>query len=117
MAGSPAPALVARRLLRELGRHRRLLLPPVLDLRLAVRADHRRGAELDREPVLISETSALPSAGQPAKMAELFAGIRLYGLLGMVWFDSGHHGAWRLSSPAAITAFRRGATTLRRAKP
>ncbi len=73
--------------------------------------------ELTGAPVLISETSALPAADQPGKLAQLFAGIRLYGLLGMVWFDSGHHGAWRLSSPAAITAFRRGATTLRPAQP
>jgi hypothetical protein len=64
---------------------------------------------LTRRPILISETAATPSTGQPAKIADLFAGVRLYELLGFVWFDSVHDGDWRLSSPAAIAAFRRGA--------
>ena len=64
---------------------------------------------LTRKPILISETSATPVASQPAKIADLFGGIRLYGLLGFVWFDSVDKVDWRLSSPAAITAFRRGA--------
>jgi len=72
--------------------------------------------ELTGAPILIAETSALPSADQAGKVAELVAGTRLYGLLGMVWFDSGHHGAWRLTSPAAISAFRRGASVLRRGR-
>jgi mannan endo-1,4-beta-mannosidase len=64
---------------------------------------------LTRHPILISETAATPSTGQPAKIADLFAGVRLYELLGFVWFDSVHDGDWRLRSPAAIAAFRRGA--------
>ena len=59
-------------------------------------------------PMLIAETSAAPSTNQPAKIADLFAGIRLYGLLGFVWFDSVHIVDWRLNNPAAIAAFRRG---------
>jgi hypothetical protein len=55
-----------------------------------------------------------PAAGQPAKIANLFAGIRLYGLLGFVWFDSIHNGDWLLSGPAAFAALRRGAETYRR---
>ena len=43
---------------------------------------------LTHDPILITETSATPVASQPAKIADLFAGIRLYGLLGFVWFDS-----------------------------
>jgi mannan endo-1,4-beta-mannosidase len=58
-------------------------------------------------PILISETGA-PAAYQPAKIANLFAGVRAYGLLGFVWFDANHIEDWDLSTPAAITAFRRG---------
>jgi mannan endo-1,4-beta-mannosidase len=64
---------------------------------------------LTRDPILISETAAAPSTGQPAKIADLFAGVRLYGLLGFVWFDAVHVRDWRLRSPAAIAAFRREA--------
>jgi mannan endo-1,4-beta-mannosidase len=64
---------------------------------------------LTRAPILIAETAAAPSAGQPAKIADLFAGVRLYGLLGFVWFDSVHVKDWRITSPAAIAAFRQAA--------
>ena len=64
---------------------------------------------MTRKPILITETSATPVASQPAKIADLFAGIRLYSLLGFVWFNSVDKVDWRLSSPAAITAFRQGA--------
>jgi mannan endo-1,4-beta-mannosidase len=62
-------------------------------------------------PMLIAETSAAPTTNQPAKIANLFAGVRLYGLLGFVWFNSVHNVDWRLNNPAAIAAFRRGAKT------
>jgi mannan endo-1,4-beta-mannosidase len=64
---------------------------------------------LTHKPILIAETAASPPAGQPAKIADLFAGVHLYGLLGFVWFNSVHVEDWRLSSPAAISAFRRAA--------
>jgi mannan endo-1,4-beta-mannosidase len=71
------------------------------------------------DPILIGETGALPAAGQSAKIADLFAGIRDYGLLGFVWFDATDSQLqsssppldFRISAPAAITAFRRGAET------
>jgi hypothetical protein len=66
---------------------------------------------LTRAPILIAETAAAPATDQPAKIANLFAGIHLYGLLGFVWFDTVHIEDWRLSSPAAIAAFRRGTMT------
>jgi hypothetical protein len=66
-----------------------------------------------RKPILVTETSATPAAGQPAKIEDLFAGIRLYGLLGFVWFDNQTNQDWRLTSPAAIAAFRRGAQRYR----
>ena len=72
---------------------------------------------LTHDPILITETSATPVASQPAKIADLFAGIHLYGLLGFVWFDAVGKVDWRLSSPAAIAAFRRGAETYYRPMP
>jgi mannan endo-1,4-beta-mannosidase len=63
---------------------------------------------LTGKPILIAETAAAPEAGQAAKIADLFAGIHLYGLLGFVWFDAVHVKDWRLNSPTAIAAFRRG---------
>jgi Glycosyl hydrolase family 26 len=65
--------------------------------------------ELTTEPILIAETAA-PAASQPAKIQDLFAGIRLYGLLGFVWFDAVNKQDWRLRSPEAIHALRLGAT-------
>jgi mannan endo-1,4-beta-mannosidase len=59
-------------------------------------------------PILISAVGA-PKADQPAKIADLFAGIRAYGLLGFVWFDADGNKDWALTTPAAIAAFRRGA--------
>ena len=62
---------------------------------------------LDR--ILISETSATPAAGKAAKIADLFAGVCAYGLLGFVWFDTKKRQDWSLSTPDAFAAFRRGA--------
>ena len=67
--------------------------------------------ELTRDPILISETGVAPAAGQPAKIADLFAGIHAYGLLGFVWFDAHGHRNWRIKSPAAAAAFLRGSKT------
>jgi mannan endo-1,4-beta-mannosidase len=69
---------------------------------------------LTGDPILIAETAVASTVSQPAKISNLFAGIRLYGLLGFVWFDSVHIEDWRLSGPAAIVALRRGAETYRR---
>ncbi len=60
-------------------------------------------------PILISETGAPAADAQPAKIADLFAGVRAYGLLGFVWFDVNKYRDWRISSPAAIAAYRHGA--------
>jgi hypothetical protein len=72
---------------------------------------------LTLDPILISETAAAPAAGQPAKIADLIAGVRAYGLLGFVWFDGVGFRDWRLSTPAAIAAFARGAKTFKRPAP
>jgi len=71
---------------------------------------------LTRDPILIAETGAVPAAGQPARIADLFAGIHSYGLLGFVWFNStnsiGQH--FGINSSAAIAEFRKGASTYHR---
>jgi mannan endo-1,4-beta-mannosidase len=72
---------------------------------------------LTLKPILISETAAGPAAGQPAKITDLFDGTRAYGLLGFVWFDGTGTQDWRLSSPAALAAFRKGAKTYRMHAP
>jgi len=66
---------------------------------------------LTRDPILISETGAAPAAGQPAKIADLFGGVRAYGLLGAVWFDAVGHQDWRIRGAASINAFRRAASS------
>jgi hypothetical protein len=65
------------------------------------------------DPILIAETGASPATDQAAKIADLFAGVRLYGLLGFVWFDAAADRDWRLNRPAAIDAFRQAAKTYR----
>jgi hypothetical protein len=67
-------------------------------------------------PIIISEVGAA-TAEQPAKIADLFAGIRAYGLLGFVWFDTNGSRNWTLTTPAAIAAFRRGASAVNDAPP
>jgi mannan endo-1,4-beta-mannosidase len=71
---------------------------------------------LTRDPILIAETGAVPAAGQPARIADLFAGIHSYGLLGFVWFDSTNSIGqdFGINSPAAIAEFRKGASTYHR---
>jgi mannan endo-1,4-beta-mannosidase len=71
---------------------------------------------LTRDPILIAETGATPASGQPAKIADVFAGIHAYGLLGFVWFDSTNsiNQDFSINSPAAVAAFRQGASTFTR---
>jgi len=71
---------------------------------------------LTSDPILIAETGAVPTAGQSAKISNLFAGIRSYGLLGFVWFDSTNSigQPFGINSPAAVAAFREGASTYHR---
>ncbi len=69
---------------------------------------------LTSDPILIAETGVAPAAGQPGRIADLFAGIRAYGLLGFTWFDAPGRQNWRLTSPAAVAALRHGAEAYRR---
>jgi mannan endo-1,4-beta-mannosidase len=75
------------------------------------------------KPVLLFETGAGPVAGQAAKIGSLFAGMRQYQTLGLVWYDIAQHDGpyhqdWRTeNSRAARAAFRRGAATLNLTRP
>jgi hypothetical protein len=78
---------------------------------------------LTGRPVLLSETAVGPVAGQEAKIQDLFAGMRHYGTLGLVWFDISqkdglYHQDWHIEhSLAAEKAFRREAATLTLTRP
>ena len=69
--------------------------------------------ELTGDPILIAETGATPASGQPAKIADAFAGIHAYGLLGFVWFDATNSEGqgFDINTPAAFTAFSKGASS------
>jgi hypothetical protein len=71
---------------------------------------------LTSDPILIAETGATSAAGQPAKIADLFAGIRQYGLLGFVWFNSTNSAGqdFSITGSAAIAAFRKAASSYSR---
>jgi len=71
---------------------------------------------LTSDPILIAETGAVQTANQPAKINDLFAGIRSYGLLGFVWFNSTNTAGQQfdISSSAALAAFRKGASAYHR---
>jgi Glycosyl hydrolase family 26 len=74
-------------------------------------------------PILLSEVSVGPEADQAKNIPDLFAGMRRYGTLGLVWFDIAQHQGlyhqdWHIEdNPAAETAFRRAAATLTLARP
>jgi len=74
------------------------------------------------KPVLLSETAVGPGPNQAAKISNLFSGMHRYGTLGLVWFDIAqndglYHQNWRIEdSPAAMAAFRQGASTLKLAR-
>lgn len=72
---------------------------------------------LTHDPILVSETAAGTTEDQPAKIANLFAGIRAYGLLGFVWFNVNKEQDWQVTGPAALAAFRQGARTYKRSQP
>jgi hypothetical protein len=75
------------------------------------------------KPLLLSETAVGPGRLQAAKIDGLFAGLRQYQTLGLVWFDIAQHRGiyhqdWRIeNSKAAVAAFRRGASALSLAQP
>jgi mannan endo-1,4-beta-mannosidase len=75
------------------------------------------------KPVLLSEAGVGPRADQSAKIQNLFAGMRQYQTLGLVWFDIAQHQGtyhqdWRIEdNRAATAAFRQSASSLKLAHP
>jgi len=69
---------------------------------------------LTLDPILIAETGAGPLPNQPAKITDLFAGVRAYGLLGFVWFDAAGLQDFRIASRQALAAYARGAKAYER---
>jgi mannan endo-1,4-beta-mannosidase len=67
--------------------------------------------EITNAPILIGETGAVPAANQSAKIGDLFAGIRSYGLLGFAWFDQAD---FAITTSASKSAFHNGARTFSR---
>ncbi len=71
--------------------------------------------KLTDDPMIIGETGAAPEAGQPAKINDLFSGVRSYGLMGFLWFDENTQGRiWRITSSGAFAAFRQDAKAFMR---
>ncbi len=71
--------------------------------------------ELTQDPILIAETGATAAVGQASKIAQLFAGVRTYRLLGFLWFDAVAKQDFRILNPASIAAYRHGAVAYTRA--
>jgi mannan endo-1,4-beta-mannosidase len=69
---------------------------------------------LTLDPILIAETGVAPLPDKSARITNLFAGVRAYGLLGLVWFEAVGVRDWRLTTSAQFAAFRRGAKTFGR---
>ena len=70
--------------------------------------------ELTSAPILIGETGVEPQAGQAAKVADMFAGVHAYGLLGLVYFDSTDkqkQQPFGLQDAAAFSAFGKAASS------
>lgn len=78
---------------------------------------------LTDKPLLVSEASVGPAAGQLRGIRNLFAAIRRYHLTGLVWFDERQHRGiyhqdWRLEdNPAAVALFRQEARSYGRPLP
>ena len=69
---------------------------------------------LTSKPILLSETAVGPDADPFVKILDLFAGMRQYGTLGLVWFDKDQHDGiyhqdWRIEdNQAAEVSFKLG---------
>jgi mannan endo-1,4-beta-mannosidase len=76
--------------------------------------------EITHDPILIAETGAAYSAGQSAKIADMFAGVSQFGLLGFVLFDQNGvkvTQTWRIHTSAAYAALHNGAKAYMKPPP
>ncbi len=66
------------------------------------------------KPVYLAETGVAGGPDQVRQITQLFASLRGYRLIGLVWFDLNRKQPWRLEGrPAGIAAFRRAQAELR----
>lgn len=73
-------------------------------------ADIRR---VTSKPVFIGETGVAGGPRQGWQIAGLFAGVRKYHLIGLVWFDLDRKQPWRLEGrQAALAGYRKGLASL-----
>jgi Glycosyl hydrolase family 26 len=81
-------------------------------------AQIKKVRELTNTPIFLSEVGIGQIANQEAKLPGLFAGIRQYHLLGLLWFDVPQHDGlyhqnWQLEGNApAVAEFRAGLRSL-----
>ena len=61
------------------------------------------------KPIYLAETGVGDGSHEARQMATLFAGLRRWRLIGLVWFDLNRKNSWSLQGkPAKDAAFRRG---------
>jgi len=66
-------------------------------------------------PILLTETAAGPWARALWQINNLFTNVRLYHLLGLIWFDQNGRQQWYLDNrPAALAAYHQGAIAFTR---
>jgi mannan endo-1,4-beta-mannosidase len=66
-----------------------------------------------RKPVFIAETGVAPSADQSSQISGLFAAVRRYHLIGLIWFDINRKENWRLEGDRSrLAAFHKAATKI-----
>jgi hypothetical protein len=70
---------------------------------------------LTREPVLIAETAVAPGPTARAQITSLFAGMRNWHLVGVVWFDINAKLRWEFT-PGTARAYIRAAPAPRRSR-
>ena len=69
---------------------------------------------VSNRPVYLAETGVAGGLDQGRQIAQLFASLRGYRLLGLVWFDLDRKQPWRLEGrPAGIAAYRKAVSQLR----
>jgi len=63
---------------------------------------------------MLTETAVPNQSGRVRQIADLFAGARASGLLGVIWYNEDALHTWQLnkSRRAAIAAFRQGAASM-----
>jgi hypothetical protein len=64
---------------------------------------------LTSKPIYLAETGVGDGAHETRQMANLFAGVRQWHLIGLIWFDINRKNSWSLEGkPVKDAAFRRG---------